>query len=642
MKRRSVKMLVGGQLMSFGNETDRLDALRSLKILDTPSDSSFDRLTSLGSRIFEVPICAISLVDADRQWFKSAIGLGISETSRAESFCDATIQSDDCLIVENAAADPRFADSVLVRSDELRVRFYAGVPLVIRGQRVGAFCIMDRVQRQFTESDEDLLRNLASTVVDQLKLHYQSLELLHQTRDLEAANDRLRFLANHDYLTGLLNRRGFLKRLEGLHANNTSYALLLIDLDNFKAVNDTSGHDLGDKLLFEVAARLSSVCSDKSALARLGGDEFALIVPDVAKPWSVVPFAQAVIEAFSAPFASEGGPAFLSASMGIALSPSNGRTPVSVLKATDLALYQSKEKGRGRFSFYSKEVDQKSSARRRLFDEARDGLSKGDFKPYYQPLIGLRSHAVCGFEALVRWSKPHRGLLTPGQFFEALQDDRLGTAISNHVLRSVVTQVGCWQKDWDVPPISVNLTAGQLRSPNFIESLKRTLSKSDVPHNKLKFEITENIVLDRQPETIIARVDELRSLGHEISLDDFGTGYASLTHLRSLPIDQLKIDISFVQSLKASRDSRAIVRSLAHLAHELRIEVACEGLEDAETASVAALLGCDVGQGYLFSKPMPANKVRGFFRTFEQQQSSIGLVVPDELQQQFQVARSNG
>jgi diguanylate cyclase (GGDEF)-like protein len=428
---------------------------------------------------------------------------------------------------------------------------------------------------------------------------------------------KLKKRAENDELTGLKNRRTLVECIgERTRDQSTgrSQALLLLDLDNFKDINDTAGHDTGDAVLEEVAARLLRTVSrwSSAVVARMGGDEFAILL-DATQTRSVVPLAEELLDVLSKPHTVRGESLSSTISMGIAFSPTDATTARTLLKAADLALYKAKLSGRNRYIFYTDDLGQAAEQRKTLFDQAQHAITHHEFETYFQPIVNLKDKTLLGFEALVRWRHPEKGLLSPVHFLSVLNDRRMGKAISQTVLLQAIQHLSTWQRDDEhLMRASVNLTFEQIHNPNFVDSLCQHASTYSIKPAQLKLEITEGVVMEDTDDRIRLVLRRLRDAGFTISLDDFGTGFASLSHLSQLPLDEIKIDISFVQRLTTSRDARAVVRSIAHLAHELGLSVVAEGIENSEVEGIVTALGCDHGQGYLFGEPMPASAIPDF------------------------------
>ena len=425
---------------------------------------------------------------------------------------------------------------------------------------------------------------------------------------------KLKKFAETDDLTGLNNRRSFADHLDKSFADHKPgwiAALLLLDLDNFKELNDTSGHENGDLLLKQVAERLVKLTSQNpsSIAARMGGDEFALLL-QVKQPWSVVPVAEELHALLNQHYSIGGEQVQSTASIGIAFYPTDAVSPDSLLKAADLALYEAKRDGQNRYVFYVDKLRESAEQRKILFAEANSGILRNEFQTYFQPIVRLNDKSLVGFEALIRWQHPDLGLLTPAYFFPLLEDLSMGETLSQLVLLQVIEHLS----DWPEIRVSVNLTSGQLRNANFVDFLCRQTSANSVKADQLKLEITEDVVLDDSKYDIKTVLARLRNAGFTISLDDFGTGFASLSHLSQFPLDEIKIDMSFVKQLNINRRDRSVVRAITHLAHELGLSVVAEGIEDAEIESIVTALGCDCGQGYLFGRPQPASAIPDIIR----------------------------
>lgn len=432
----------------------------------------------------------------------------------------------------------------------------------------------------------------------------------------------LKRLADTDELTRLKNRRCLFDHIQSSAANlasGSTLALCLLDLDNFKEINDTSGHDAGDLVIRAAAERILLATSDMQSVivARMGGDEFAVLL-EVKRPWRVVPLVEKIFGLLSEPYSISNETVQSAASIGIAFYPLDAESPQSLLKAADLALYRAKHEGRSRYMFYTTALREEVAQRKALFNEARAGIARAEFETYFQPIVSLKDKALVGLEALVRWQHPEKGLLAPGQFLSVLNDRNLGTAVSQAVLLQVIQHLSKWRRDQlPVTRVSVNLTTDQLQNANFVEFLCRETAALGIEPDLIKLEITENVVVGEDTEQVCSVLTRLRSAGFLISLDDFGTGYASLTHMSQFPLDEIKIDMSFVRELSASRKARAVVRSVTHLAHELGLSVVAEGIEDAETEGIVTALGCDHGQGYVFGRPQPASVIPELIRQWD-------------------------
>ncbi|UWU93122.1 EAL domain-containing protein [Bradyrhizobium sp. CB1015] len=419
------------------------------------------------------------------------------------------------------------------------------------------------------------------------------------------AEARLAFMAQHDGLTGLPNRSLLRQQVDEmlLHTRRSAekVALLMLGLDNFKAVNDTLGHAVGDKLLRGVAKRLRSTLREEDALARLNSDEFAIVQSGLARPEDAVMLAKRVLAAIADPYLLDGHSVVIGASIGIAMAPGDGDDSEKLLKSADMALSRAKLDARGSFAFFEAALDAKAQSRRKIEVELRDAIQNDVLRPYYQPLIDLSSGRITGFEALVRWPHAERGMVSPAEFIPVAEDTGLINPLGGLMLRRACLDAAAWPDDVRV---AVNLSPLQFRSGNLLSMVTDALKHSGLPPRRLELEITETLLLEKSAQ-VLATLHALRALGVRISMDDFGTGYSSLSYLRSFPFDKIKIDQSFVRDLGANREAQAIIRSIVSLGKGLGVTITAEGVETEAELSCLRAEGCHEGQGFLFSKARP-------------------------------------
>jgi diguanylate cyclase (GGDEF)-like protein len=421
-------------------------------------------------------------------------------------------------------------------------------------------------------------------------------------RQVEA---RVVYLASHDSLTDLPNRTQFLAKLEAALSGvvrGRSLAVHSIDLDRFKDVNDTFGHPVGDILLQEVAKRLQTEIREGDLVARLGGDEFAIIQMDLDRPEASSDLAQRLIQSVAVPYLIDSHHIVVGASVGVTIAPADGLDVDQLLKNADMALYRAKSQGRGTFSFFEQEMDIRLQARRQLEKELRGALEAGEFEVYYQPLFNIAAGRISGFEALLRWHHPTRGMVSPDEFIPLAEETGLIVQIGDWVLRQACAEAAHW-----LPAIkvAVNLSPVQFKSRGLLESVMGALAAGGLSPNRLELEITESVLLE-VGDTTEATLHKLRSLGIRIALDDFGTGYSSLSYLRSFPFDKIKIDRSFTRNLSTGGDASAIVRTVTRLAKDLGMSTTAEGVETQEDLDFLREIGCTEIQGYLISAAVPA------------------------------------
>jgi len=442
------------------------------------------------------------------------------------------------------------------------------------------------------------------------------LKLVGSIRDIterKQAEQEIRKLAYHDILTGLPNRSLLRDRLQQALAqarrHDRSLALLFLDLDRFKDVNDTLGHDAGDILLKMVAAKLNSCVRQSDTVARLGGDEFVILLTSVKNECDPAIVAEKVLRLLSEPFELNGKEVFTSTSVGISMYPHDATDADSLLKHADMAMYEAKEKGRGNFQFFSEEMNRNALDRNALEHKLRRAIEEKQFELYYQPQWDMYSRTLIGVEALVRWRHPQDGPISPGRFIPVAEDTGLIRPLGEWVLRTACAQVRSWQ-DRGYPPVrvGVNISGRQFRQPDLVEMIDRILAETGLDPRFLELELTETYLMEDARST--SRILEfLKVRGVELAIDDFGTGYSSLNYLKHFPIDRIKIDQTFVREVTSSRDDAAIVEAIIAMAGSLDLDVIAEGVETAQQLRFLKAKGCREMQGYFFARPMPADEM---------------------------------
>jgi diguanylate cyclase (GGDEF)-like protein/PAS domain S-box-containing protein len=429
-------------------------------------------------------------------------------------------------------------------------------------------------------------------------------EDITERREAEA---KISHMALHDALTNLPNRLFFREQMESRLSHlsrDQKFAVLCLDLDRFKNVNDTLGHPFGDKLLRQVADRMGECLRAGDMLARLGGDEFAVLLGNIKQPNEATVLASRLIDVAAAPFDLDGHQVQIGVSIGIAMAPTDAADADLLLKSADMALYRAKMDGRGTYRFFETEMDTLLQKRRVLELDLRKALIYGQFEVYYQPLIKLETNEISSFEALIRWNHPERGLIPPLDFIPFAEETALIVPIGEWVLRQACAEAMKWPSDVSV---AVNLSPTQFKMRNLTSMVMSALAESGLPAQRLELEITESVLL-LESETTLATLHQLRGLGVRISMDDFGTGYSSLSYLRSFPFDKIKIDQSFVHDVNDNSDSKAIIRAITSLGASLGMSTTAEGVETEEELRYLMQQGCTEVQGYLFSKPKPASE----------------------------------
>ena len=425
----------------------------------------------------------------------------------------------------------------------------------------------------------------------------------------QRAEARVAFMAHHDALTALPNRILLRLRmdemLDRMRRNDKHFAVLCLDLDNFKAVNDTLGHPVGDMLLQSIADRLRAELGEHDTIARLGGDEFAILQSDVERAEQVSELLHRLLKTISCPHEIDGHMISIGSSIGVAMAPLDGDDPDRLLKNADMALYRAKAEGRGGFHFFEPEMDARVQARRRLEIDLRAALQSAAFEVHYQPLVDLANGNIRSLEALIRWPHPARGMVSPEEFIPVAEETGLIGEIGSFVLRRACADAASWPYP---AKVAVNLSPLQFKTGPLLQSVRNALAESRLPPARLELEITEALLLEKS-EQVLATLHALRALGVQISMDDFGTGYSSLSYLRSFPFDKIKIDRSFVRDIGDNIDSQAIVRAIVSLGSSLGIIVTAEGVETENDLAYLRAEGCNEGQGFLFSKAQPQARI---------------------------------
>ncbi|MDY6978800.1 MAG: EAL domain-containing protein [Pseudomonadota bacterium] len=437
-----------------------------------------------------------------------------------------------------------------------------------------------------------------------------------ERRARRAAEQTLRHQAYHDLLTGLPNRWLLRDRIEQAfayaHRESHSLAVMFLDLDRFKNLNDTMGHIAGDHLLRAVAERLKAAVTPWDTIARLGGDDFVLLLPDVGKPEHASDKADALLKLFQTPFVLSGQNVYVDASIGIAMYPENGRDADNLLKNAEAAMYYAKEQGRNNFQFCTSGIQEATATRFVIENELREAIKTSQLVLYYQPQFSLRSEAVTGLEALVRWRHPQRGLVPPDKFIPVAEETGLIISLGGWVIQQALADLRRWRgMGLEVGRLAINLSARQLFHTQTHDILQQCLEGDPASAHTLELEITESGIM-QDPEQAVQTLNAFKGLGVSVAIDDFGTGYSSLAYLKRFPIDLLKIDRSFVRDITVDDDDAAIVRTILAMAQALNLQVIAEGVESEKQLKLLAALGCSEGQGYYYARPMPAEALEAF------------------------------
>jgi diguanylate cyclase (GGDEF)-like protein len=472
--------------------------------------------------------------------------------------------------------------------------------------------------------------DLGLTVKEALRRYEQEEQLAAQNRALQQMNlelqreitDRLRAEAQlahdalHDALTGLPNRTLFLERLEQILQSCTlhsdyQFAVLFIDLDRFKIINDSLGHMVGDQFLIEITNRLHQCLRDRDMVSRLGGDEFTVLLENIRSPSEATLVAERILEALCHSLRLEGHTLFPSASIGIVIGSQSYQNATDLLRDADLAMYEAKKTGRACYAMFTNDLHTRTFKVLKLEGALRQALTQNEFQLYYQPIISLKTNQLIGFEALVRWQHPERGFMPPNEFIALAEETGFIIPLGEWVLREACRQMHTWHKEFPNQAdliISINLSSKQLRDPNLIASIDLILSETGLDGRFVKLELTESMLVD-DVEMVIQTLESICERHIQLSIDDFGTGYSSLSYLPRFPVDTLKIDRSFVSRMAEDPQNLEIVRAIVSLAQSIEMTVVAEGIETAEQLEQLKVLGCGFGQGYLFSRPLDSQAI---------------------------------
>jgi diguanylate cyclase (GGDEF)-like protein len=615
-------------------------ALHATRLLGSPPDEAFDRITRMAARLLKVPAALVSLIDSDIQWFKSACGFDATQTPRDVSFCGHAILDHEPLVVPDALLDPRFADNPYVVGPP-HVRFYAGVQIYsIERQPLGTLCVMDYVPRTLSPEDLDVLRDLAR-MVEQL-IHHRQLasasQSLHKQLtthlavdpdhgDLAEAAGQVEFLLTHDVLTGLANRqvlaRTIQDNLAAWRTAGTQTLVASVDLDKFKRVNEVLGHHAGDEALVAITSSLQNLLRPQDMLARAGNDEFVLLLPGLGDDSTARGRLRQLMMAVNREFAGPNGAIPLTCSIGYAIFPQDGDSGDVLLNNATLAMRHAKDLGGGQIQRFTDALRRAMSRKLLLETQLRRALDNDELFVMYQPKVDLQSGRVAGLEVLLRWRHPEHGMISPVEFIPIAEDSSLIVPIGEWVLRRGVEQAQAWRAA-GLPPVqvAVNLSARQFLQTDVVHLVESVLHDTGLPADGLELELTESMSID-DPQRSADLMRQLRDLGVTLSIDDFGTGYSSLSYLKRLPVDKLKIDRSFILDMCQSEESLGMVKAIVAMAHNLHMKTIAEGAETEDQVAALRAAGCDQIQGYYYSKPLSAAECADYLRRQAQPMPSL-------------------
>jgi diguanylate cyclase (GGDEF)-like protein/PAS domain S-box-containing protein len=583
-------------------------SLGQLALADTDVDTLFEQAAAATAAGLEVEFSALLqagaapdggvptlVLRAGVGWRAGCIGRAVEglELDRATKH-GRVWATREAVVVDTVPPDERRAQPALFREQVLESAVI--VPMCGSAGIYGLLGAYSRSRRGFTPENVDFVRSVAN--------------ILATAIDRRNAEQRLTYLAQFDTLTGLPNRSLFLDRfgqtLTQAARSDWLVGVLFVDLDRFKIVNDTLGHGVGDQLLVQVAQRLSHCVRTADTVGRLGGDEFAFVLPDLARADDAGLVAEKVVAQLARPFELDGQEVYVSASIGIAIYPGDGDDPDVLLRNADTAMYRTKEAGRASYQFYRPQMNERAAERLKLESQLRGALERGEFVLHYQPKVGLDSGEISGFEALLRWQHPVRGLVPPLEFISILEDTGLIVPVGEWVVRSVCAQLLQWQRD-GVPlrPVAVNLSARQFQQADLGSVVAAIIADAGIEPGLLEFELTESMLMN-DPEAAVRTLQRMRTWGVRLAVDDFGTGYSSLAYLKRFPLDALKIDRAFIRDITTDPDDAAITQAIIGLAHSMKLTVVAEGVESLAQLAFLRARGCDEMQGYYFARPLPA------------------------------------
>jgi len=498
----------------------------------------------------------------------------------------------------------------IIRSDGAKSG--AAFPLRIHGQTVGVMLFLSAEQDTFTTEFVELLQRLADNVSF-------ALENFDRADEKTRADARIEYLASHDSLTSLPNRETFNGLLhyaiEAARRHQRRFAVLFIDLDRFKVINDSLGHEAGDMLLVEIANRLRHTLRSSDVVARLGGDEFVVILEEAAETHDVERITRDLLSVLSEPLQLSGHECHTTASIGIAMYPSDGADVQTLTKNADMAMYLAKEDGKNGFRFFTKEIKTQSIERLTLESALRRALDRDQFALHYQPKVDMTTGLITGVEALLRWTHPDLGVLPPAQFIPLAEETGLIVPIGRWVLREACAQNMAWQRR-GLRPVSmaVNLSPRQFLDEDLLQDIDEALAASGMPPVLLQLEVTESMVM-RNVSRAVKVLDAIQSRGIRLAIDDFGTGYSSMSLMKQFPIDTIKIDRSFVRDLPDDSEDKAITQAIISMGKALGMTIVAEGVETAEQETFLRDHACDEMQGFLFSKPVPSQQLAELLRS---------------------------
>lgn len=578
--------------------------------------ASMERLVGVVSKSTSAPAALIALLGDDRRsfsagkmwrdWFKHDAGALIRSGVMQRTLDNGgTLSLSDLSTTET---DPVLRAAAV----ELSIVSVASATFLRADGSVGGMlCVLDEVPRIWTAEEVAILAEFGSIAGTELQLR-------HLLSERESREQRLRHESVHDPLTGLPNRALFMKRLaDATHrarrGQDGLFAVLFLDVDSFKLVNDSMGHHVGDEMLVTLARRLEACVRGGDVVARLGGDEFAILLERIIDVRDAAMVAERVQEILHAPLQIGGYEHATSASIGVALSTGASEQPEYVLRSADIAMYRAKNTGRGRYEMFDRAMHAEALTRLQIETDLRHAFERDEFFLHYQPIVSLAQGRIIGAEALIRWRHSERGIVSPATFVPVAEDTGLVVPLGRWVLREACRQAHEWQAsapDGRLFSISVNLSVREFAQPDLVKAVAAILEETGLLPSALRIEITESAIIG-QKHPAIETVEQLRALGVEIHLDDFGTGYSALSYLHRLPLDAVKVDRAFISSIDQEDRPLHVVKAIISLAHAIGLEVVAEGVTNHRQLELLRDMGCDLAQGFIFSRPCNSEEMQG-------------------------------
>ncbi|AWB58965.1 bifunctional diguanylate cyclase/phosphodiesterase [Colwellia sp. Arc7-D] len=551
-------------------------------------------------------------------------------------FTEIVLKSAETVLLDQEAMLALHHQGKTIKPD-LDVVSWLGVPLIHSGEMLGAMVLQSYQKAiRFNEQDAELLRFVSRHVASamnrreisdderkshellehQVKLRTSALE--EEIKQRKDAEEKLKHAASHDILTGLPNRAVFINLLNRAIARNKrhaefKFAILFLDLDRFKVVNDNLGHHAGDNLLKKISIALTEVIRDNDTVARLGGDEFVILVEDIDSEVSTYEIAKRITELLSLPFTIENQTVFIGTSIGVLFNNMRYENADTMLRDADIAMYHAKDKGKGRFEVFDSSMHSKVQNAMSLETDLREGIDNEEFTPYFQPIVQMSDGKIIGFEALARWQSPKRGFVFPNDFIPLAEETNLVMAIDFQILEKSCRQLMLWQKRLGLEHlyVSCNLYCNHFFNVSLPQDIQNIINITGVEPHQIRVELTERALLENS-NIVLDNMRALKKLGVKILLDDFGTGYSSLSYLHRFPIDVLKIDRSFIHNVHERGNHQAIIKTIIDLAANLNMATIGEGIENEADAQLLKAMGCIYGQGYYYYKPLPGEEIEGF------------------------------